>query len=272
MYPEIVKIGPVVIRAYGIMLFISFLAGLFYVRLRAKTKNLNADFVTNLAFLVIFCAIIGARLFYVFYHWSEFSGNLLDIINPFGSGGTIGIAGLNLYGGLVAAIGGGLIYIWIKKAPFWTTMDLFAPPLALGTFFTRIGCFLNGCCFGKTCSLPWGIHFPEGSIPYSIFGNQAIHPTQIYMSLYGLIMFIVLILLEKRKHFAGMIFAVWLMMESAFRFMIEFVRYYEQAMIPNFFGTELTYNHIVAVIFFIAGLALFLILRNRQKTAEKAYL
>lgn len=272
MHPEIIKIGPVVIRAYGIMLFISFLAGLFYVRLRAKTKNISKEFVTNLAFLVIFCGIIGARLFYVLYHLSEFSGHWLNTINPFGSGGTIGIAGLNLYGGLVTAIGAGVLYIWLKKVPFWPTMDLFAPPLAIGTFFTRIGCFLNGCCFGQTCSLPWGVHFPQGSIPYAIFGNQAIHPTQLYMSLYGLIMFIILLLMERRKHFPGMIFAVWLIMESAFRFLIEFVRYYEKAMIPNIFGLDLTYNHLVAAIFFIAGWILFFILRDRQKSSDGAYL
>ena len=265
MHPELFKIGPIVVRAYGVMLFISFIAGLIYVRYKAKIKKISPDFVTNLSFLVIFAGIIGARLFYVFYHWSEFSGNLLDTINPFGSSGVIGIAGLNLYGGLLCAIAAGVIYLKIKKAPFWETMDIFAPPIALGTFFTRIGCFLNGCCFGKECDLPWAVHFPEGSIPYSIFQEHAIHPTQLYMSFYGLALFVVLHYLDRRNHFSGMIFAVFLIVEAFFRFIIEFVRYYESAMIPNLFGMELTYNHMVAAILFILGWVIFFVLRNNSK-------
>ncbi|MBD3381226.1 MAG: prolipoprotein diacylglyceryl transferase [candidate division Zixibacteria bacterium] len=265
MHPEIVKIGPVVIRAYGVMLFVSFLAGMLYVRAKARSKGIDPDFTINLSFLVIVAAVVGARLFYVFYHWSEFSGNLINIFNPFGSGGTIGIAGLNLYGGLIFAIGAGIIYTRMKKQPFLHTLDLFAPPIALGTFFTRIGCFLNGCCFGKQCDLPWGIHFPEGSIPYSVFGEHAIHPTQLYMSILGLTLFLALFYLDRRKHFPGMVFAVFLIAEAFIRFIIEFVRYYEGAMIPNLFGAELTYNHIVAFLLFVAGWVLFFYLRQHNR-------
>lgn len=263
MHPEILSIGPVVIRAYGVMLFISFMAGLLFVRSRAKARGITPDFTINLAFIVIIAAILGARLFYVFYHWSEFSGNLLSIINPFGAGGTIGIAGLNLYGGFICAVLSGVIYIRMEKEPFWPTMDLFAPAVALGTFFTRIGCFFNGCCFGNQCDLPWGVHFPEGSIPYSIFQDVAVHPTQLYMSLFGLGLFLMLYFLDKRKHFPGMIFAVFLIFEAMFRFLVEFVRYYESAMYA--FGLQLTYNHIVALILMGIGIALFFVLRRKAR-------
>jgi phosphatidylglycerol:prolipoprotein diacylglycerol transferase len=265
MHPEIIKIGPVVVRAYGVMLFISFVVGMLYVRSKARSKNIDPDFTINLSFLAIVAGVLGARLFYVFYHWSEFSGNLLDIINPFSSSGTIGIAGLNLYGGLIFAIGAGILYIRKRKQPFLETLDLFAPPIALGTFFTRIGCFLNGCCFGKQCDLPWGMHFPEGSIPYSVFGDHAIHPTQLYMSILGLLLFLFLYYLDRKQHFPGMIFSIFLICEAFIRFMVEFVRYYEEAMIPNLFGAELTWNHLVAAILFIAGWLMFFELRKRYK-------
>ena len=267
MHPEIFSIGPLTIRAYGVMLFISFIVGLFFVRARAKPRGIDPDFTINLAFLVIIAGVLGSRLFYVFYHWSEFSGHLLDIINPFGEGGTIGIAGLNLYGGLICALLAGVLYIRKKKAPVWQTMDLFAPAIALGTFFTRIGCYLNGCCFGQQCSLPWGVHFPEGSIPYSVFQDVAIHPTQIYMSLFGLVLFLFLYFLDKRKHFPGMIFSVFLIFEALFRFLVEFVRYYESAMIPNLFGMELTWNHLVAAILFTVGIVLFFQLKKKAKNS-----
>ena len=264
MLPEFFSIGRFAIRAYGVMLFISFLVGLIYVYKRAESKGIKPDFTINLSFLVIVSAVLGARLFYVFYHWSEFSSNLLDIINPFGGSGTIGIAGLNLYGGLICALAAGVIYIRIKKEPFWDTMDLYAPTIALGTFFTRIGCFLNGCCFGKECHLPWAVTFPEGSIPYYALGQVPIHPTQIYMSLYGLILFLFLYFLDKKKHFPGMIFALFLTCEAFFRFVIEFVRYYEDAMYVRIFGWELTYNHVVAAVLFFAGLVLFFILNTAR--------
>jgi phosphatidylglycerol:prolipoprotein diacylglycerol transferase len=264
MHPEIFKLGPLAIRAYGLMLFISFLVGLFYVRSRARFKGVDPDFTVNLAFLVIVAGVLGARLFYVLYHWSEFAGSPLDIINPFGKE-TIGIVGLNLYGGLVCAVAVGLFYIHKKKQPLWETTDLFAPAIALGTFLTRIGCFLNGCCFGKACDLPWAIHFPPGSIPDSVLPGQAIHPTQLYMSLAGLIMFFILYMLDRRKHFAGMTFSVFLMAEALSRFVIEFVRYYEDAMLVRILGLELTYNHLLAVPLFMLGLILFMILRARKR-------
>jgi len=265
MFPEFFSLGRFSVRAYGVMLFISFIVGLFYVRKMAKSKGVDPDFTINLSFLVIVCGVLGARLFYVFYHWSEFSSNLLDIINPFGSSGTIGIAGLNLYGGLICAIVAAVVYIRIKKQPFWNTMDLYAPTIALGTFFTRIGCFLNGCCFGKECTHSLGIHFPEGSIPYSVFGDVAIHPTQIYMSLFGLILFLFLYFIDKKPHFSGMIFSVFLVCEAFFRFVVEFVRYYEHAMFVPMIGSEFTYNHLVAILLFIAGWILFFILKSRNK-------
>jgi phosphatidylglycerol---prolipoprotein diacylglyceryl transferase len=268
MHPEIINIGRLAIRAYGLMLFLSFILGLLYVRSKAKSKGINPDFTVNLAFIVIISAVLGSRLFYVFYHWSEFSSDLLSIINPFGGGGTIGIAGLNLYGGFICAVLAGVFYIRKKKEPFWETMDLFSPAIALGIFFTRIGCFLNGCCFGNQCDLPWGVHFPHDSIPYSVFGDIAIHPTQLYSSLYGLLLFGLLYFLDRKPHFKGMLFSIFLIVEAFFRFVIEFVRYYEDAMFASFLGMELTYNHIVAVILFIIGGALFFTLKKRSQTTS----
>ena len=66
---------------------------------------------------------------------------------------------------------------------------MLAPTVGLGIGLGRIGCFLNGCCFGTPTDLPWGVTFPEGSIPDYIFHNQAIHPAQLYSSLYGFALF-----------------------------------------------------------------------------------
>jgi len=148
MFSEIFRIGPIALRSYGLMLALSFFAGLFYTRWRARREGLNENFVLNLGFLSILAGIIGARLFFVFFHWSDFSDQLLDAFNPFASSMQIGIAGLNLYGGVVTAIVVALTYCLAKGQRLWQIFDIFAPAIALGIFLTRIGCFLNGCCYG----------------------------------------------------------------------------------------------------------------------------
>ncbi|HDS01680.1 MAG TPA: hypothetical protein ENO07_06640, partial [candidate division Zixibacteria bacterium] len=91
---------------------------------------------------------------------------------------------------------------------------------------------------------------------------------QLYMSFYGLALFLVLHYLDRKDHFSGMLFAVFLIVEAFFRFVIEFVRYYEEAMIPDLFGMELTYNHLVAVILFFLGWFLLFHLKGRSKQAQ----
>ena len=268
MHPEIFHIGPFALRSFGLMLAISFFIGIVYIRARAIKEQIDVNFVLNLAFIVIFAGILGARVFYVAFHWSDFADNPLSSFNPFGTSGQFGIAGLNLYGGVVFAIAATLVYVRIKQQPLWQVMDIFAPALALGIFISRIGCFLNGCCFGIPCDLPFGVSFPEGSIPYAIFGDAHLHPTQIYSSLYGLLLFFILHYFDKRKKFFGATFSLLLMIEAIFRFAIEYVRYYELEMETQIGGITFTYNHLIAIALFLFGLTLFLMLRRNKSVAR----
>ena len=264
MHPELFHIGPVVIRSYGLMLALSFFVGVMLVRHRARRAGIEPDFVLNLSFIVMMFGIIGARLFYAFYHWSDFSSNFLDIFNPFGSSEGFGIAGLNLYGGFVMALVGALIYCLVKHVSIPAVFDLFAPAIGLGIFLTRIGCFLNGCCFGTESHLPWAVRFPEGSIPYSYLGDVTIHPAQIYSSLYGLLIFIVLSYVEKKKKFLGLTFSLFLIIEAFFRYIIEYVRFYEAQMKTTLFGINFTYNDLVAICLFVLGWVLLFVFFRMQ--------
>lgn len=268
MHPEIVNIGPIVVTSYGLALALSFFLGLILVQRRSRRAGINQDFVLNLAFFVMLSGVIGARLFYAFYHWSDFSDNLLDIFNPFGSSEGFGIAGLNVYGGFVCAVAVALIYCRIKRESIPAVFDLFAPALGLGIFITRIGCFLNGCCFGTVCDLPWAVRFPEGSIPYSYFGDVLVHPSQLYSSLYGLLLFVLLSYVEKKKRFLGLTFSIFLIVEAFFRYLIENIRHYEDQMETVLLGVTFTYNHIAAILLFILGWVLLFVFRklNLQPT------
>jgi phosphatidylglycerol---prolipoprotein diacylglyceryl transferase len=265
MHPEILHIGPMALRSYGFTLAISFFVGLWYVIKRSQRENVNVNFMINFAFVVIFSGLVGARLAFVLFHLSEFAADPISAVSPFGSGGQFGIMGMNLYGGVVLAIACGYLYVRKKKQALWQVFDIFAPTVALGIGITRIGCYLNGCCFGVPTDLPWCVHFPEGSIPYSQFGNMCLHPTQLYSSLYGFLLFGALHLLDKRKSFYGAMFALMLMVEAVFRFAIEYVRYYEPEMVLNAGGISFTYNHLIAIGLFLLGVALWRSLGRRSE-------
>jgi len=263
MFPELFHIGPFALRSFGLTLAASFFIALFFIRRRGIKEGLNPDKLVNLAFIVIASGIVGARIGYVLFHLEEFRGNWTATFNPFQSG-TFGIAGLNLYTGVLLAIVLGFYYMHKVSLPFWKTADIFAPTIAFGIFLTRIGCFLNGCCYGTPTNLPWGVVFPTGSIPDSEFPGQHIHPTQLYSSAFGLALFGFSVFFNKRKKFDGATFSIFLMAESAFRFAIEFIRSYEPEMYLKLGSTNWTYNQLIAVLLFGFGVILWEVLRRGE--------
>ncbi|MEO0081741.1 MAG: prolipoprotein diacylglyceryl transferase [candidate division WOR-3 bacterium] len=259
MFPTILKVGGIHIYSYGLMLFLSFLLGIWLVERRARKFGVDAQTITDLALWILLAVVLGSRLFYVAFHWEEFRHDLIGII-AFWRGG---LAGLMFYGGFLGAIIAGLVFVRVKKLPLLKLMDAIAPAIMLGEGFTRIGCFLNGCCFGKPTSCPLGIVFPTDSPAGYTFQNQHIHPTQLYSSAAGFVLFALALWLERRKLKDGVLFAVMLILYSLFRFGIDFVRYYENA--SNFWG-----NQVVALGLTAVGLVLLLVLIRRKQPARKS--
>jgi len=257
MHPDIIDIGPITIHSYGVMLAVAFVAGVWYIKRRSPYEKLSFESLLTVSYFLIVGGVIGARLAFVALHWADFQDNLFLAFNPFQSG-QFGISGLNLYGGVIVAIGGAVWYIYQKRLPMMAVFDIFSPTLGLGIGIARIGCFLNGCCFGNPTDLPWGVTFPAESVSDFFLGITPVHPTQIYSSLYGIILFIVLGYIIKRKTFDGQVLAVLFMLESFFRFIIEPVRFYESEMTFSFLGFDPTYNQLVAVSLFLIGLFIYM--------------
>jgi phosphatidylglycerol:prolipoprotein diacylglycerol transferase len=264
LFPEIVKIGPIAIRSYGLMLAISFFIGIYYVYRYCKKNDIKFEPYLTVAYIMVIAGIVGARLAYVLFHLGEFQDDWLRSINPFGST-QFGIAGLNLYGGIILAVFFSFLYLRAKKLSTLATFDIIAPTVGLGLIFTRIGCFLNGCCFGTPTDMPWGVVFPEGSIPYYVFGSQHLHPSQLYSSLYGLILFAVLHYRLKHRLFIGQVVALLFMIEAIFRFAIEYVRYYEDQMHVHLAGIDATYNHLMSISLFLLGLIIYIVQYRKHK-------
>ena len=251
------KIGPFGVHTYGLMLAIAFFVGLAYLKWRSNPERLPFDKLLNLAYIIIFGGIIGGRLGFVLFHLSEYADDPLSAINPF-QNGQFGISGLNLYGGVILAMIGGWIYMRSRKLPTLAVFDLLTPTVGIGLGLGRIGCFLNGCCFGTPSNLPWAVTFPPGSIPDSVFGQQSLHPAQLYSSAYGFLLFFLLHWVLKRKRFDGQVMAVYLMVEAVFRHAIEYFRYYESEMKISILGMEPTWNQVFSVLLFVTGLIIYL--------------
>ncbi len=261
MYPTLLKIGGIQIYSYGLMLFLSFLAGIYVVERRAKRFGVDSKAVTDLALWILLAVVVGSRLFYVAFHWDEFSNDLIGIF-AFWRGG---LAGLMFYGGFIGALAAGLIFVRVRKLPVIKLLDAAAPAIVLGEGITRIGCFLNGCCFGKPTSFFLGVRFPPNSPAGATFPDILIHPTQLYSSLAGFAMFLAALYLERRRLKDGVLFAVILILYSLYRFGIDFVRYYEDA--ANYWGNQVVSLGLVAV-----GVVLLLVFLRRQqkKTGQHA--
>jgi len=243
MYPVICKIGIFHIYSYGLMLAIAFMLGSFLASRQAPRINVRPEVIFNLCFLVFIAGIIGARLFYVGYNLFYYLKNPLEII-------MLQQGGLSWFGGLILGIASGLLYLKKKRLPLGKVADLIAPYLALAQAIGRLGCFLNGCCFGEVSR--FGIYFPAH--------DATLIPTQLYSSLLLFLIFIVLRLLRERPHRDGQIFFFYLLFYCAKRFLIESFR---ADNLPLIFG--LTIFHILSISGFIVAVTGLILIAKVKK-------
>ncbi|MEW5702876.1 MAG: prolipoprotein diacylglyceryl transferase [Candidatus Zixiibacteriota bacterium] len=267
MLPELFHIGPFVLRSYGLLLALSFLIGLWLVHREAKVVGVDPDRAVNLGFVLILFGVIGGRLAYVLYHLRDFADQPWEVINPFHTTGHFGIAGLNLQGGLIVGTLAGFVYLRRHRIRPLPALDAVAPAVAFGIGLSRIGCFLNGCCFGTPTGAFCGVHYPPDAPAAIVFAGQAVHPTQLYSSVYGFLLFLVLSRVNRRHHWPGLTAGLFFMIEALFRFLIEPFRYYETEMWLSLAGLRVNYNQLIAVAMFVAGALLaWLPRRLRGKT------
>lgn len=266
MHPILFRIGSFEIRSYGFMLALSFLFGIYVATKRAKKNGVDPNHILDLSVLIIISAIVGSRLLYVLFHLDEFRGHWLDTINPIQSNGQIGIAGLTLLGGVILSFITSFIYLRVKKLSFLKFADIVIPSVGLGIFLTRIGCYLNGCCFGLPCDTHAALcsTFPPNSAAGSHFPGTPLIPTQLYSSLYGLVIFGALLGLERWKKFDGFLFYWFLILYGLSRFIIDFFRYYENSMeIISIHGNNLSLNQGISLLFVVAGIFALTVGRKR---------
>lgn len=202
----IVQIGFIQIPTFFLVICLNLFILLSILSYRVEKFKKNRQITFDVAILLMLTSFIGARLFHVFYEeWGYYAKNPNQIIQ-FWNGGFV------FYGGVLLSFIVGLIYARLKKISFREWADFLTPLFSLGHSLGRVGCILSGCCYGTYCELPW-----------SISGR---HPTALYLAVGELLIFAVLLLLEKKwsKKAAGSLFMTWLILHGLMRFLVEYYR------------------------------------------------
>lgn len=232
MYPDLIRIGDFTITSFGLMMFLSFLAGAWALGAQLRRRGMNPEIAWDVLAWVAIAGILGAKFYYIGLHWENL------VADPLGS--ILSRGGLVWYGGL---IGGVSAYYWQarkRNLPVATMFDAVAPGLALAYAVGRIGCFLVGDDYGLPTDSWVGIAFPNGAPPSTAgylrsvgadvpahLPDSAIltvHPTQLYEVAAALVMFGILWRVSSRTLRAGQHFALYLGMYGVVRFLVEFVR------------------------------------------------
>lgn len=221
--PIAFTIGPISIRWYGIFVALAVLTVVLWVLLEVKRgAKLSYDTVFAAALVGIPSGVIFSRLLHVIDDLVQHGSQSVYFQNP---GEIIGAAGLTAWGAVLGAALGIWIYSRARKLNFGYFADVLAPGIILAQAVGRVGCTLNGCCYGLPTSLPWGIVYtnPESSVRPELLG-VALHPTQIYEIIWNLLVFGVLFKLRGRLKPDGSLFLVYLSLYSVYRLGSDFLR------------------------------------------------
>lgn len=267
MHPDLFAIGPVTLHTFGLMVALGFLCSYFalvaMVR-RGLFPKLGEDAISRLVVLAMVGGAIGARIAYVCEHWSlEFAGQPFVETLRFDKGG------LMFYGGLVGAsvVTGIAMRVW--RMPVMQSLDACATVVPLGHALGRIGCFLNGCCFGRVCDSPISVAYPAHSpawweqVGAGLIGRGApeslpVLPSQLIEAAANFMLFAALSCAARRKPAEGLLSGTYLVSYAVIRFCTETLRGD-----PRMAVASLTISQFLSVVAFVAGAAI--IMRSRAK-------
>lgn len=264
------------IRGYGVMVLLGSVAGLGLAAHRARQVKLNPEIIFSLAFGMFLFGILGARLFYVIEYWPSrfqfetWSETLLAAVK-FTEGGLV------VYGALLGAtlaFGG---FAWRHRLPPLALADLIAPSLLVGLALGRIGCLLNGCCYGGETTVPWAVTFPQESLAYQDqafsgrwhelsrsdipLRSRPVHPTQVYSAVHAALLAWVLWSFFPFRRRDGEVTALMLTVYPISRFLLEMIRVDESAV----FGTGLSISQNLSLVLLVGTMGLWVFLFRQPK-------
>ena len=240
MDPIFLSLGTIQVRYYGLVYFLGFIITWMYLRKSKLLKNTfkKKEDVDDLIFYIFIGAILTARLFYVlFYGTQNYIQNPLEIFK-------LWQGGMSIHGGILGTVLG-IIY-FVKKNKDYTILqltDLIAMPTAIALMFGRIANFINGELYGRVTSLPWAVKFKDAE------GFR--HPSQLYESAKNFLIFFILLVKSKKGYIRGELLALFLILYSILRFLVEFVRE------PEIYIGPLTMGQTLSIPMFLIGVWIY---------------
>lgn len=284
MFPELFKLPftNFTFNTYGFLLALSFIAGLLVMARLAERDGLDKQKAYDLGLWVLAASLVGSKLLLVVTEWDNYSGRGF---REFLTRDFLLSAGV-FYGGFIAAVIASIVVMHRYKLPWWRTADAFAPGIAIGQAIGRIGCFSAGCCWGKPTTAWCGVHFTEKGheitdvptivahladpIQQNVWAERLggllapikLHPTQLYESATMIVIFVILLLVFRRRRFHGQVILVYAMLYAVARFVIEFWRDDPRGEV-----LDLSTSQFIAVIVFIGAAIVFIrkLMQHRER-------
>ncbi|MGD0770845.1 MAG: prolipoprotein diacylglyceryl transferase [Tepidisphaeraceae bacterium] len=289
------------VYGYGLMLVIAFLACVQTSRWLAVRKGMNPDHFVDAALIAMATGVIGARLCHVLENIHEYTRADLTLTQNLFNVANTREGGLTFYGGFLLATPCVIAYGLWRKAKILVGMDIVAPVVMIGLGIGRIGCFLNGCCYGAQCDLPWAVRFPYYSNAYldqyaagktivpadltnalgaplnpdvlspsyiprfRLVTALPVHPTQLYSSFTAFLLAVLLIVYLGLPHLDGRVFALMLILEGLARYVLEMIRVEPAVFTLRLHGQSYAFSisMILGLAAIVAGFVLWILLGHR---------
>ena len=249
VYPFVLRLGPLELTGYGLMMMVAFLMAGWAIQLELRRRRLDEEFAADIVIAGVVGGLVGAKIWYVLL-----TGEWDALLRR---------GGFVWYGGFLGATGAILLNGWRRRVPWRFTAELCAAPLALGYALGRVGCLLVNDDYGIPSSLPWAMKFPHGLPPTSVANLAAmgahfpagtdplqvvaVHPTQIYETVFMLLAFWWMWSRRNHTHAAGWMFGCYLVLGGLERFLVEFVRAKDDRLLGAFTVAQATSLALIVV-------------------------
>ena len=246
MFPYLPEIFGIKIPSYGLMTALAYGLAIYYCVKNRKYLGVSKEVLADIIFYLILGALIGGKIFYIFFNFDSFCASTLIEKIRFG---------FVFYGGFIGGLIALFLYTKKKKISFVKATDFFAPALALGHAIGRIGCFLAGCCYGKPTDSFLGVVFsnPDTLVPHYL-RHTHLYPTQLFEVFANFILFVILVKIYKKQKDTGITSLTYIMGYALIRFIIEFFRGDDRgASLLGLYPSQI----IALILFLIAAIWLF---------------
>ena len=249
VYPLILRLGPIELTGYGLMMMVAFLMAGWAIQLDVRRRKLDEEFAADIVIAGVVGGLVGAKIWYVLL-----TGEWDALLRR---------GGFVWYGGFLGATAAILLNGWRRRVPWRFTTEICAAPLALGYALGRVGCFLVNDDYGIPSSLPWAMKFPDGLPPTTVLHLSAmgvrfpagadpmqvvaVHPTQIYETAIMLLAFWWMWRRRDHNHATGWMLGCYLVLGGLERFLIEFLRAKDDRLLGPFTIAQATSVALVIV-------------------------